>query len=356
MNKVKYLLVQTAVGDYRDAALKLVCDKLRRDFLLLSGEEYFESSTVTRVDLGLNQKTISNKFLFGRRFLWQSGSIRQTITSDVVILELNPRIINVWIALIVRRMLGKKTILWGHAWPRAGRNAKSDAIRNFMRRLATHIIVYTDTQKKELSLKMPFASISSAPNSLYSSNDMWVPSNERKNFVYVGRLIESKKPALMIEAYSLAVASQDLGDLVIVGDGPARQFCESLVLDLGIENKVRFLGHLADVSVLRELYSFSVASLSPGYVGLSITQSFSFGTPMIAADDEPHAPEIEAAVVNENCIFFKAGDPQSMANSMLTLWDDKDEWSAKSLVIIEDCKLRYSAETMAQRIIEAFEK
>jgi glycosyltransferase involved in cell wall biosynthesis len=351
----KYLLIQTAIGDYRQNVLDCVVSELGTDFQILTGKEYFESTTITKVDLADNLSFIENLFFMNRKGLFQKRVLLKAIRSESLILEMNPRIINVWLILLFRRLLNKKTVLWGHAWPREGRYSRSDGLRNMLRRLGTHILVYTDTQKLELSERMPGKSITSAPNALYSQNEMWVPDRERINFVYVGRLIDTKKPRLMIEAYSLAIKKENIGDLIIVGSGPESDACIALVAKLGIASKVKFLGHIADLNKLRDIYSGCIASLSPGYVGLSITQSFSFGTPMLAADDEPHAPEIEAAEEGRNCCYFQANSSSDMSNKILKMWHDREFWKSSEPAIISNCRNNYSAELMSSRIVEAFE-
>ncbi|WP_166638708.1 glycosyltransferase [Paraglaciecola marina] len=352
------VIIQTAVGDYRQAVMEIVTEKLQDQFLLVTGDVYFEESTKTRVQLpDKNIKLVRNLFLFKRKFLIQFGVIKYGILAKGLILELNPRIINTWFLIFIRKALGKKTVLWGHAWPRLGRHSKSDNLRNVLRSLASHILVYTDTQVLELKEKMTTKSISSAPNSLYKSEEMWIDSKDRTGFIYVGRLVESKKPQLMINSYSNALNKEpSLGDLVIVGDGPERKQCEDLVSSLKLNDKVFFKGHISDLGTLRTFYETSVASLSPGYVGLSITQSFSFGTPILISRDENHAPEIEAAVEGHNCLMFDTNSSSDMSSKMLELWRGRAVWGAKEDDIIQNCKNTYSAEIMANSIIEAFNK
>ncbi len=55
---MKFVLVQTAVGDYRREFLKIIQARMGRDFLLLTGPRYFDGTTLTRVDLGENQQMI----------------------------------------------------------------------------------------------------------------------------------------------------------------------------------------------------------------------------------------------------------------------------------------------------------
>ena len=68
-------------------------------------------------------------------------------------------------------------------------------------------------------------------------------------------------------------------------------------------DRVRFAGHVSDFETLSSYYWNALVSVSPGYAGLSLIQSHWFGVPMIIARDEPHAPEIEAAIEGENAVL-----------------------------------------------------
>jgi acetyltransferase-like isoleucine patch superfamily enzyme len=199
---------------------------------------------------------------------------------------------------------------------------------------------------------MPNARIIAAPNALYSRDLMGAGSNGNPtNFIYVGRLVKEKKPDLLIRAF--ARAGDRLGKtcrLLIVGDGPERPRLEELARDLG--DRVEFKGHVAGWEQLRGFYATSIAGVSPGYAGLSLTQSYSFGVPMIIARDEPHAPEIEAA--NEaNNAFFASDDVDDLADTLTQFWKQRKEWASRGEAIASDCAERYSAEVMAERLIEA---
>ena len=97
---------------------------------------------------------IINKFLFDRSFLFQLGSHwRELFKKNIIVIGLNPRIISNWIFLVLRRPLGLKTYVWGHAWPRKGPNSKTASIRHLMQRFASSTITYSEAQKKELKAK-----------------------------------------------------------------------------------------------------------------------------------------------------------------------------------------------------------
>jgi acetyltransferase-like isoleucine patch superfamily enzyme len=179
-----------------------------------------------------------------------------------------------------------------------------------------------------------------------------VATNTLRNFIYVGRLVKEKKPDLLIRAFQLAQKRLGLTcNLIIVGDGPERAKLEQLAKPLG--DRIQFMGHIADWEQLRDFYAKSIASVSPGYVGLSITQSFSFGVPMIIARNEPHAPEIEAATIGENSLFFEEGNAQDLADKLVETWKSRADWQLKGPAIAADCAERYSAEVMASRLIES---
>lgn len=150
----KLVIIQTIVPDYRKKFFSYIKKQLKNDFLLFSGDSYFEKSIKSDNSIDFAIK-IRNHFFLRRKLLFQSGIWHLVFKDIVLILELNPRIISNWIILLIRKITGKKTILWGHAWSRKGANSNTEWVRNFMRTGATSIIVYTESQKKELQKRMP---------------------------------------------------------------------------------------------------------------------------------------------------------------------------------------------------------
>ena len=355
---MKVALLQTSIGDYRQNVLKLLVDRYGNDFHVFSGPTYFDSTTKTRISIGNNLTIISNHFFLNRTLLFQTGMFKPMLKVDVAILEFNPRILSVWVLLILRRIMGKRSVVWGHAWPRLGKHKVTDKIRHIQRMLANAIIVYTKTQARELKEKMKFKEIVAAPNAIYSSKDMYENGNGEKafSFIYVGRLVKNKKPDLLLESFCNIIGSlPEDSNLIFVGEGP-----EMALLKENVPNeysaRVEFLGHISDISTLRQLYSRALASVSPGYVGLSITQSFGFGVPMIIADDEPHAPELEAAIEGENCVMFSSNSTGSLGNAMLNMVQNRSAWIGKRKNISEYCRKNYSAENMSNMISQAIGK
>ncbi|KYJ87309.1 glycosyltransferase [Sulfurovum riftiae] len=349
----KLVLLQTVATDYRKKLFDTLEHNLKDNFILFAGEYYFEKSVKTDNTISYLHK-IKNVYFLNRKFLFQFGMWRESLKTENLIIEMNPRILSNWVLLLLRKVLGKRTILWGHAWPRNGKNSRSDQVRQKMRQLGDVIITYTKTQAIELQEKMPNKKIIFAPNSLYYKDEMFVAANNSiDDIIYVGRLTTLKKPKLLIEAYSKVINKlPKSANLIIVGDGEEFDTLKHLIHTRGLEKKVQLLGHIGDYDKLEKLYRKSLFSVSPGYVGLSITQSFSFGVPMLISKDENHSPEIEAAKINENSVFFETDNVENLAKKILTFYENKNSWIKKRKEISRQCQENYSIESMAKTFLD----
>lgn len=349
------LFIHVTIPDYRRAVFGALHDRLRPSMAIMTGRSYFDSTTRMDESLVPTPVVVRNRYLLGRRALWQSGAIGPGLRADVVVLELNPRILSNWTIAILRRLFGKSTLLWGHAWPRAGREAATDPVRGLMRRLAHVVIVYTETEQVELAKKAPGLTVIAARNALYRSAELGaLPPQGRAGFIFVGRLVPEKKPDVLVRAYLDAREQlpKEAG-LTLVGDGPLRPSLERLVANADAGESVRFVGHVSDVAALRSLYAGALASVSPGYVGLSLIQSLGFGIPMIIARAPNHAPEIEAAREGYNSLMCEHGSAASLTRALLRVSAERETWLSRARDIAEDCRSSYTLDLMVDRVVEA---
>lgn len=349
------VLLQTALPDYRQKAVSLLGERIA-DLSVVTGEDYFASTVRTALPSGAGVILVENRFFAGRRLLWQAGSLRPLLRAEVAVVELNPRILSTWLILVLRRLAGRETVLWGHAWPRSGRDSGTDLVRHLMRRLGSTIVVYTDTQAQELRARMPRARIVAAPNALYLASEMGAGTGDEPpgDFLFVGRLVPEKKPLLLLEAF-LSALHMLPGEtrLVFVGEGPLRSTLEEVARQAGATGRVVITGHISDIRGLGAIYARAVASVSPGYAGLSLVQSLAFGVPMIVARNEPHSPEIEAAVEGVNCRFFDSDCKEALAAALVDVAKGTADWAAPRRAIAADCATRYSLDAMVDRLVGA---
>jgi glycosyltransferase involved in cell wall biosynthesis len=346
------IILQTTTPDYRALFFERIHEVLGDKFKLYSGDRYFEPSIQS--DDRINSIKVRNIFFLRRRFLLQLGISSLLFTNAVVVVELNPRILTNWLLLIIRRIFRKRTVVWGHAWPRQGKESKSDLLRHQMRKLASSIIVYTRQQKDELQLKMPEKHIKAAPNALFSEKQMGHHNGPEmpKHLIYVGRLSSEKKPYFLVKAFEACYKDLPKGTrLIVIGEGEERERIEDFVSKHEAKDRILILGHQSDFRQLQKWYGESLLSVSPGYLGLSVTQSFGFGVPMLISKNENHSPEIEAVKEGENAIFFQTDQQDDFCHQLRTIYADRALWVKKRPLIAQFCKERYSVEAMAQVFI-----
>ena len=356
MRRKKFVLLQTAIGDYRQAVLECVKDRLGQSFLVLAGTEYFDGTTKTRVQLGDNLRLIKN-FFVARRASFQVGCWRETISAEAAILELNPRIISVWALVCIRRALNRRTALWGHSSSRAGPDKGGTLLRDTMCRLAKRVVAYTETEGRRFKSRMPDLDVVVAPNALYPARLIKpaIGQDPPTNIIFVGRLVREKKPFVLLEAFAKTKDELPIDvRLVFVGAGPDAATLASRANQLGVGNRVDFTGHVGGYEALKAIYENAIAAVSPGYVGLSLTQCLSFGVPMIISRDEPHSPEIEAAQEGANCLFFSTDNSHDLADKLRMICSERREWFDRRAEIATTCSRRYSAELMADGLLKAF--
>lgn len=116
--------------------------------------------------------------------------------------------------------------------------------------------------------------------------DNFFSQGERKVILFVGRLAEKKGTAYLIRAMSQVDAL-----LVIVGSGPLESACKSLVRELHLEDKVRFLGPKPHTE-LRAVYASADIFAAPSVTarggdvegfGLVILEAMASGLPVVAS-------------------------------------------------------------------------
>jgi glycosyltransferase involved in cell wall biosynthesis len=343
------------MAHYRQEFLDCIGEQATEDdkLIFLVGDEHFGVGVRTAVQSPLVRRSGNNRFFAGRRLAWQRGVIRPAILAGIAVVELNPRLLSTWFVLVTRWLLRRRTLAWGHAWPRAGQNANSDKIRRVVRNLSDGLILYIDQDRKALLAEGYKKPIYVAPNAIARSIQQrpLAAKNGRSSLIWIGRLVAAKKPQLAIAAFRLAISElHESTNLLIVGDGPERDRCISSAEDLISSGRVQFLGEIVDERSLAELFGSAIASVATGYVGLNATQSIGYGCPIVYPIGEPHAPEI-AALDESNSFSFPRDDPAALASSIIEMVRSQDRFDRET--ISRHTRETYSVERMASNFLGA---
>jgi glycosyltransferase involved in cell wall biosynthesis len=107
------------------------------------------------------------------------------------------------------------------------------------------------------------------------------PSGSRRA-LFVGRLVRWKH----VDHVFRALPSVGGLELEVVGDGPDRGRLERIARELGLSERVRFLGRLARSEVARRMDQASLLVLPSSYEGMPhvVLEAFSSGLPVVASE------------------------------------------------------------------------
>jgi glycosyltransferase involved in cell wall biosynthesis len=137
----------------------------------------------------------------------------------------------------------------------------------------------------------------------------------------VGRLVEQKDYPTQLHAFALAAARVPHLRMAIAGDGPLRSTLEHLARQLGIADRVRFLGNWNDVpTLLRSVDLFALASKFEPF-GVALLEAQAAGLPIVATAVN-EIPEIVAD--NEGGLLTQPGHAPSLAALFVKLAQDRD--------------------------------
>jgi len=145
--------------------------------------------------------------------------------------------------------------------------------------------------------------------------------------IYPGSFIWHQGIDIAIKAFSIIKDQVPASEFHIYGNGPAQGMLETLVFDLGLQNRIIFRkvvppNELADITAEADLgiepkrnYGFANEALST-----KIMEFMAVGVPVIASDTKVHRYYFNESVIK----FFRAGDENDLAESMLLMIRDTD--------------------------------
>ena len=357
MNRIG--LIQVALGGYRRAFLEDLLERTGYTVTVAAGDCHLDPTVKTTVPEKLVSKHLRNHFLLGRRIVFQHGYRQALKQADIWVLELNPRILNTWTALVEARLRRKRAVVWGHFTGRRIHDEHPRLLRRLQILLSSGVMAYTyeEAKKFQLYTTRPATVV---PNSLERSRDLPVPSDgPRTDFVYIGRFVESKNVQVLVDGFLHARQSSMLPEtarLVLVGEGPLKEPLSTVIEDLPTDVHIVLQEGTFDASALNSAYQSAVAGVCGGYVGLSLTQSLSRGTPFLYPQRAEHAPEIALALPGTNAYPFEPGTAQAVATAMQAAWQKEERGAIDHLSIQAVTLSRYCVEAMVEGFLDAASK
>jgi glycosyltransferase involved in cell wall biosynthesis len=368
VNQVSALIViQPSVSHYREPMIKRLRSDRRANVTLMGKYDSPEGKRDSRERVqpaSEDTRRYVNELvphrLFGP-FTWESGILLKSLSCDFDVVVLEGRIftLSTWAALLVRRMLGRRTLLWGHGWRTRDTGLKKH-VRHAFYSLSAGLLLYGEHARllgEEQGF--PASRLHVIGNSIYDRSRLEAlepsPAPDAAHpltLLCVSRLTLRRDLQLLIQAAAELRTRSVPIRVILVGEGAARSELEVLARRLGAP--VEFAGAVYDHDALRNLYREAHLTVIPGAAGLTIIHSLGFGRPVIISDaSHVHGPEFEAVRDGRNGLRFKAGSVESLVETII----EAGGWYERRPQLTKECLdsilPRYTAEEHASRLLSA---
>ncbi|TDE18622.1 glycosyltransferase family 4 protein [Dyadobacter psychrotolerans] len=162
-----------------------------------------------------------------------------------------------------------------------------------------------------------------------------LPYNPQR-LIHVGRLVKWKRVDMLIQCVKNLASTLPKIELVVIGFGPEEESLKQLAAELGVSDRVLFIGGVYESLTLgRYLHASSVYVLG-GMGGLSINDAMCFAKPVVCSV----ADGTEKRLVREehNGYYFTNGNQSSLDAAIVKLLKDPEKiklFGENSLEIIK---------------------
>jgi glycosyltransferase involved in cell wall biosynthesis len=175
---------------------------------------------------------------------------------------------------------------------------------------------------------------------------------EERVLLYVGRLAKEKNLETLIRACALVFAEDARARLWLVGDGPYHEDCVRLVRELGIGDRVRFVGFVPREEVdpfyaAADLFVFASMSETQGLV---VQEAGAYGLPAVVVASGGAGEAVRDGV---NGLAVR-NEHAELASACLRLLND-DALYAQLSENARKIVRQFGAQDMAKRMLEVYE-
>jgi glycosyltransferase involved in cell wall biosynthesis len=137
--------------------------------------------------------------------------------------------------------------------------------------------------------------------------------------VTVARLSPEKDVANLVRATAMVAERAPGLRVEVAGGGPCREDLDRLAAELGVGDRISFLGEAHDVpAILRRARMFILPSRSEG-IPLTALEAMACGLPVVATRVGGLPEVVDDGVTG---LLVPPADPEALAAALLKLWDD----------------------------------
>ena len=182
------------------------------------------------------------------------------------------------------------------------------------------------------------------------NNKEFLAFNKNLNLGMVARLEKHKDHTTLIKAIPLILKKGIEVKLSIIGDGSQRDKLEKLSQEIGVKNKVNFLGSRRDIpKILSGLDIFVFSAKEDEGFGIALAEAMVAGIPILASNA---GACIEILKNGEYGYIFEKGNSEDLVSKVLEMKNDMENVKKKILKAKKYAKNSFSIKNMADSYLE----
>jgi glycosyltransferase involved in cell wall biosynthesis len=339
-SQARVAVVYDAFPHYRKGIIEELVLSETYEYFFFGDPKYLDDSINTYEFKPGANVVCTSSFTFGP-FHIQTNLFRALLRHKVsyCIFLGNPRFLSYWLLTPILRLLGKRVYFWSHGWIARDEPLLRSAFKHAFFMLPHALLLYGN-RSKEIGVTRGFDAkrMHVIGNSLdYRAQkqrfealagrsqselrlELGLPINI-KIIICTARVTQKCRFDLLIHAAAKLKAERREVFLLIVGDGPEREYLSAMATALAVEH--RFWGACFDEDTISKLYKSADLTVSPGKVGLTAMHSMAYGTPVISHGNFDHQmPEYEAIVPGVTGELFVENSSDDLARVILRWFDE----------------------------------
>ncbi|UAX03692.1 glycosyltransferase family 4 protein [Proteus terrae] len=348
--------IQPAVPEYRVPFFEKIKEKY--DIKIYTTKQDFLGVSSVK---NLSYVDYNNKFInvFGK-CLWMKNLplFSAYKKGDVVVINGNPRVLNYMLLFLILRIIGVKTVWWGHGWS-AGSYGLLSKVRIKLMKIANAVLVYTDKEKMKLNLPNCFALNNGLDSkiikkSIFSSTSVRGPRESSFNLVFIGRITKKSNFEFLLHALSNCPEAVCLN---VIGGCSDFKSVKKLSADLGLAHRINWLGPLYNEADIADVMLRSHVFVYPGSIGLSLIHAFNYSLPAIIHNlDEYHMPEHYAFENKYNGLSYIKGSELDLVDKITSFSRmDEEEYNKFSQNALNTVNHSFNVDDMVSRFEQLLE-
>lgn len=264
---------------------------------------------------------------------WQHLPWRQVVTAEVMIVSDNVRVLSNLAVLVLRRLLGKPVLTWGHGvnFQPGPSSQRLACLRGWLLRLADRNLVYTSTcVSPMLALGFSQDRIVITENAIDSTAAAGLSQShpevhgfrarlglgEAPCIAFLGSWYARKRPELVEKIGEILCQHVPNAKVLVIGGGDGLATIQQSQIPWLV-----CLGPLQGREKFLALASAKCLAIT-GVAGLNVLDAMAVGLPVVVPLRNDHSPEIEYVTNDVNgCIVHDS--PENLAQACIRLCLDK---------------------------------